>query len=172
MSAFTPRDVQAWVEYICNYDPQARIALWGISMGGSTVMRATGLSLPQNVICCIEDCGFSSAWDEFTYQITKKYKLPGKLLMPYFNLYIKRKLGFDCRTVSAKEDLKRSNIPTLFIHGDADTYVPYYMLDVVYNAAACPKEKLTVQKAKHARAAFTAPDIYWQKVDAFLAKYF
>ena len=172
MSAFTPQDVKSWIEYICKLDSQARIVLWGVSMGGSTVMRATGLDLPENVICCIEDCGFSSAWDEFVYQMNTFYKLPGKLLMPYFNLYIKRKLGFDCRKVSAKDDLKNSSIPTLFIHGQADTYVPYYMLDVVYEAASCPKEALAVEEAQHARAAFTAPLAYWLTVDNFLKKYF
>lgn len=172
MSAFSPYDVKSWIDYICLNDNNARIALWGISMGGSTVMRATGLELPSNVVCCIEDCGFTSAWDVYIYQTKETYHMPGKLLMPYFNLYIKRKFGFDCKKVSAKDDLKHSVTPTLFIHGDADTYVPFYMLDVVYDAAACPKEKFVVEKAKHARAAFTAPVEYWHAVDTFMQKYF
>ena len=33
----------------------------------------------------------------------------------------------------------------LFIHGDADTFVPFEMLDKVYNAAKVEKAKLIVQ---------------------------
>ena len=172
MSAFTPFDVLSWINYICQKDSEAKITLWGVSMGGSTVMRATGLELPSNVVCCIEDCGFSSAWDEYIYQMNTSYKLPGKVLLPYFNLYIKRKFDFDCRTVSAKDDLRHSVTPTLFIHGDADDYVPFYMQDIVFNAASCVKEKLVIKGAKHARAAFTEPEKYWHTVDAFLEKYF
>ena len=171
MSAFTPYDVKSWAEFLCQFDDQAKIALWGISMGGSTVMRATGLELPENVLCCVEDCGFSSMWDEFIFQLDNLYNLPGKILLPYFNLYIKRKLGFDSKKISAKDDLTRSVTPTLFIHGNADNFVPFYMLDTVYEAAACPREKLVIDNAVHARSAFTAPDIYWQKVDEFLDKY-
>lgn len=172
MSAFTPQDVKSWIDFICQKDSDAKIALWGISMGGSTVMRATGLSLPSNVVCCIEDCGFSSVWDEFVYQMKTAYKIPGKLLMPYFNLYCKRKLGIDCKIISAKDDLKRSVTPTLFIHGDADTFVPFYMLNEVYDSAACTKEMLIIPAANHARSAFAAPESYWQATDDFLAKYF
>ena len=40
----------------------------------------------------------------------------------------------------------------LFIHGDADTFVPFEMLDEVYNAAKVEKEKLIVPGAGHGEA--------------------
>ena len=172
MSAFTPFDVKSWTEFICSRDNEAKIAFWGVSMGGSTVMQATGLELPANVICCIEDCGFSSMWDEFVYQISSEYHLPGKQAMSLFNIYIKRHLKIDSKKVSAANAVSKSYIPTLFIHGDADTYVPFYMLDIVYDAANCPKEKLVVEGAPHARAAFVNPKLYWDTVFSFIGKYF
>jgi hypothetical protein len=172
MSAFTPYDVKSWTEFICSHDTEAKIAFWGVSMGGSTVMQATGLELPANVICCIEDCGFSSMWDEFVYQISNGYHLPGRQFMTIFNIYIKRHLKIDSKKVSAENAVSKSHIPTLFIHGDEDTYVPFFMLDIVYDAANCPKEKLVVEGGTHARAAFVNPELYWNTVFAFTAKYF
>ena len=44
-------------------------------MGGATVMMTVGENLPFNVKCAIEDCGFTSVWDEFKYELKKTYKL-------------------------------------------------------------------------------------------------
>ena len=35
------------------------------------------------------------------------------------------------------------------------------MLDEVYNAAVCKKEKLTIEGAEHAEASEVAPELYW-----------
>lgn len=40
----------------------------------------------------------------------------------------------------------------LFIHGENDTFVPFSMLDEVYNATQGPKEKYVVPGAEHAKA--------------------
>ena len=69
------------------------------------------------------------------------------------------------------DQVAKSHTPTLFIHGEEDTFVPFRMLDVVYNAAACEKEKLVVPGAAHAQSAETDPELYWGTVDAFVANY-
>lgn len=171
MAAFTPYDVKSWAEFICQKDKQAKIILWGISMGASTVLQATALELPSNLVCCVEDCGFTSIWDEFVYQIDTFYHLPGEFLMKHFQPYISRHLKIDCKKASSLDAVAKSKIPTLFIHGDKDDYVPFYMLDQLYNAAACPKEKLVIKDAPHARAAIADPELYWTRVFSFIEKY-
>lgn len=59
----------------------------------------------------------------------------------------------------------------LFIHGDADTFVPYKMLDKVYQATNGPKEKYVVPEAEHAKAYSVDPEKYQQTVSSFLEKY-
>ena len=54
----------------------------------------------------------------------------------------------------------------------ADTFVPFSMLDVVYDAcASAEKEKLVVHEAAHCAAADTDPELYWETVTAFVKKY-
>ena len=67
--------------------------------------------------------------------------------------------------------MKKSVTPTLFIHGDADTFVPYFMLDELYNASTAEKEKLVIEGAAHAKASTVNPTLYWETIEAFLAKY-
>lgn len=45
------------------------------------------------------------------------------------------------------------------------------MLEELYQAASCEKEKLAVPGAAHAESAAVAPELYWPAVDAFLARH-
>ena len=50
--------------------------------------------------------------------------------------------------------------------------MPYWMLDVVYDACASPdKEKLSVPGAAHGEASGVAPETYWATVEGFLGKH-
>ncbi|WP_255448686.1 alpha/beta hydrolase [Selenomonas ruminis] len=65
-----------------------------------------------------------------------------------------------------------TEVPMLFIHGDADKLVPCEMMEKLYAASSAPaKDKLIVAGAGHADAKKTAPLEYYQRVFAFLAKY-
>ena len=53
-------DVVKWAREIVRRDPQARILIFGVSMGGATAMDVAGEKLPCQVRCIIEDCGYTS----------------------------------------------------------------------------------------------------------------
>ena len=50
------KDMLSWIDYI-NKKKKTKIILYGISMGGTVIMRTVGENLPNNVICAVEDCG-------------------------------------------------------------------------------------------------------------------
>lgn len=165
------RDVLLWVEELNRRYHTPQIVLYGISMGGATVMMATGEPLPSNVVAAVEDCGYTSVWDEFAYQMKTRVHLPS---FPYLYLadrIARRRAGYGFREASAVSQVAKSKTPTLFIHGDADDFVPYEFLRQVYDAAACEKEMLTVPGAPHGLSAPTNPELYWSRVSAFLEKH-
>ncbi|WP_341866030.1 alpha/beta hydrolase [Paenibacillus ferrarius] len=59
----------------------------------------------------------------------------------------------------------------MFIHGDADTFVPFEMVGELYDAAGGKKELFVVPKARHAKAYQTDPTGYENRVTSFIAKY-
>ena len=65
----------------------------------------------------------------------------------------------------------RSRTPMLFIHGGKDAFVPFAMLDEVYAAARCPKEKYVEPDAGHAESLRMAPARYWAKVFGFIGRW-
>ena len=165
-------DVLDWIGGIVEQDPDAEIVLHGVSMGGATVMMAAGEDLPENVKCIVEDCGYSSVWDEFRLQLKNVFGLPAFPLLNAASLVCQVRAGYGFREASSVRQLQKASVPMLFIHGDADTFVPFEMLDVVYEAcASAEKEKLVVHGAPHGDAADTDPELYWSTVAAFVGKY-
>ena len=165
-------DVLSWIDSITGIDPDAEIVLHGVSMGGATVMMAAGEDLPVNVKCIVEDCGYSSVWDEFRLQLKNVFHLPAFPILNVASLVSKIRAGYTFGEASSVKQLQKAAVPMLFIHGDADTFVPFSMLDVVYNAcASMEKEKLVVHEAAHGAAVDTDPELYWNTVVSFVEKY-
>ena len=165
-------DLLGWIDDIVARDPEARIMLFGVSMGGAEVMMASGLDgLSDHVRLIVEDCGYTSVWDEFSLQLDNVFGLPSFPILNAAELVCQLRAGYSFGGASAVESLRHASVPMLFIHGDADTFVPFSMLDECYDAcASAVKEELVVEGAGHGLSASTDPDLYWSTVDAFLAK--
>lgn len=164
-------DIIDWANYIINKDSNSKIILHGVSMGAATVMMATGEVLPDNVKVAIEDCGYTSIWDEFEMQLKLLYNLPAFPALNAASAVCRIRAGYMLEEGSSVEQVKKSQTPTLFIHGDQDRFVPYEMLDVVYESANCEKQKLVIEGAAHAVASSVNPKLYWDTIDEFIGKY-
>ena len=167
------KDIVDWADALVEQDPDAEIVLFGVSMGGATVMMTAGeAGLSPNVRCIIEDCGYTSVWDEFAGELQTMFGLPTFPVLDAASLVSQVRAGFGFKEASSVEQLKKTAIPMLFIHGEEDTFVPYWMLDVVYEACASPeKERLSIPGAGHGEAMRTDPELYWATVEGFLAKH-
>lgn len=161
-------DIIDWANYLIGKNPNCKIILYGVSMGGATVMMTTGENLPDNIKVAIEDCGYTSIWDEFKMQLKDLYNLPTFPVLNSASSVCKIKAGYKVEEGSAIEQVKKSKTPTLFIHGNLDSFVPFEMLDKVYQAANCKKEKLVIEGATHAESASVNPELYWNTIDRFI----
>lgn len=164
-------DIINWINYIINNNSYAEIVLHGTSMGSATVLMVSGEDLPSNVKAIVADCGYTSVWDEFSYQLKQLFNLDAFPVMNLSNIVTQIKAGYSLKDASSIEQVKKSKTPILFIHGDQDTFVPYYMMDELYNATSSEKEKLTVEGAEHANADLVNPELYWNTINKFLQKY-
>lgn len=164
-------DILGWINYIIEKDSNAKIVLHGVSMGAGTVMMTSGEELPSNVQVIVEDCGYTSAWDQFSYQLDALFGYPKFPILNMASLVTRVRAGYWFGDASAIKQVAKAKVPMLFIHGDKDDFVPYYMLDEVYNAANCEKEKITVEGAEHAEASIVNPELYWTSIKNFINKH-
>lgn len=163
--------IKEWINYIVRRQAKAEIMLLGVSMGAASVMLATGEELPDNVKFAVADCGYTSLWDEYAHQMKQMFNLPQFPILGAVNTVSKLRGNVDFKRCSPKNAVARSKTPTLFIHGDKDTLVPYEMMDEIYNSCAAQKEKLTIENSPHALSVIVNPKAYWEKTDSFIEKY-
>ncbi len=163
-------DTVDWINALVKENPNCKIILHGVSMGGATTMMVTGEDLPENVVCAIEDCGFTSVYDIFYDQCVRVYHMPPKIVMPAAGLVNRIVNGYSFKKASAVEQLKKSKTPTLFIHGDKDDFVLFENLQKVYDACAAPKEMHVVHGAEHALSSHWFHEEYWKVVYEWLDK--
>ncbi len=166
------KDMQQWIaEVLTQLGSTQEIVLFGVSMGGATVMMTSGEDLPDNVVAIIEDCGYASVREELSYQLKQLFNLPAFPIIPVTNLVTKVRAGYFFSQADATKQLAKNTRPILFIHGTEDSFVPLSMLAQVYSATSAPKEKYEVAGAEHAASFSVDPEMYQTRITAFLNQY-
>jgi len=166
------KDYLQWIEYLIRVTGKdIQIVLHGVSMGGATVLMTSGEELPPNVKAAISDCGYTSADAVFAHQLKALYNLPKFPLLYTTSLVAKIRAGYFLGEASALEQVKKSNIPTLFIHGDNDDFVPSKMVYELYDACTAPKELLVAENAGHTESYKVNMAVYEAKISSFLSQY-
>ncbi len=148
-----------------------RLVVHGISMGAATTMCVSGEETPQYVRCFVEDCGYTSAWDEFEHELRGRYSLPAFPLLYTASWLTKIKYGWSFKEASPLKQVAKCKKPMLFIHGDKDTFVPTSMVYPLYDAKPQPKELWIAPGSGHAFAYRDHRKEYIRKVEAFVNRY-
>lgn len=153
------KDILNWIQFLNDRFNTPYILLFGVSMGGATIMNTVGEDLPANVFCAIEDCGFSSVYDLFVEQLRIR-NIPPFLLYPA-DPFCRILAGFSiidrCHII---DSLSKCRIPMLFIHGTADTFVLPEHMERAFIACTSQKKCLRVMGAGHADSILADPDTY------------
>ena len=134
-------------------------------------MMVSGEKLPPYIKCFVDDCGYTSVWDEFNYEIKEMFGLPTFPLMYSSSALCKLLYGWSFGEASALNQVAKCKLPMLFIHGSADDYVPTRMVYPLYKAKPQPKEIWIVKGAPHAKSFQLNQKAYIKKVAQFTGKY-
>ncbi len=168
-------DVLRWMQTaysrFSREDHEARIVVHGISMGGATTVCVSGEPQESYVRCFVEDCGFTSVWDEFEGELRQQFRLPAFPLLYTADYLTRWRYGWGFREASACRQIVKCTLPMLFIHGDKDTFVPTWMADSLYAAKPGTKELWKTAGVGHASSYRTYPHKYTEKVRTFVSKY-
>lgn len=165
-------DLIDWIKWINKSFSDPEIILYGISMGAATVMMASGENLPENVRCIIEDCGFSSVYDQYKHSMVEMMGIPVFPFMLYIIITTKLVTGINLlKDGWSTRQLARSKVPVFFVHGSADRYVPFRMLDENYSAHPGSKEKMIVENAPHIASPWMGGDEYWERIMDFINRF-
>lgn len=162
------KDALSWINWALEECGQeTRIMLHGTSMGGATVLMASGLALPEQVKGIVSDCGFTSPKEVFTHVLNHMYHLPAFPAIQGADLLNRKLAGYGMDECNARREVEKAQVPILFIHGSADTFVPSSMCYELYDHCRSPKELLIVEGASHAESYYKDMKAYEDALTRF-----
>ena len=164
------KDVLHWMTVASELFGTNDFVIHGVSMGAATTMCVSGEKRPECVknIRFIEDCGYTSVWDEFSYELKELFGLSDFPLLYATSLLCKIKYGWSFDEASPIKQVGKCPYPMLFIHGDNDTFVPSEMVHPLYEAKKGEKEIWITKGTEHARSYADYREEYVQRIKTFL----
>lgn len=166
------KDVMQWMEVAHDiYGDSIQMVVHGISMGGATTMMISGEPQPYYVKCFIDDCGYTSVWEQFSKELKEQFGLPPFPLMYTSSWLCDMTKDWNFQEASALKQVAQCTLPMLFIHGDKDDYVPTWMVYELYKVKPEPKELWIVPHADHAKSYLLNRKEYTEKVKQFTSQY-
>jgi len=162
-------DMLKWIEVAHNEFKDDFMVLHGVSMGAATVMMTSGEPLPDYVKCFVEDCGYASVAIQFNNNRKQSLGFIPKDVLNSASLVTKKNYGWGFWEASSVKQVAKCDRPMLFIHGDADDFVPFDNLQMCYDAKKKGyKEMYVCHGAVHANSYQKDPETYIAKVSNFL----
>jgi len=162
------KDILLWIDFLQKRQPDSKIILYGVSMGGATVCCSAGEKLPQNVIAIISDCAFANL-DRQINHVMRNNKLILKLFKWHLYDYVNRMYGFDMTCVDVVGQVKRTKIPILYLHGKEDKFVQLKNVFDLYDATPEHLRQMHIfDDAEHAMSYATMGVVYEKKISDFL----
>jgi alpha-beta hydrolase superfamily lysophospholipase len=179
---FEKYDLDAVVDWVLNRFPGGRpLVLIGESLGAATVLQYAALGAPAGakkeawkIQGVIADCPYSSMKDAVDRRL-KQLHVPFFLAVParaLFSFVIRHTRGYALDDASPLEGALSSPVPMLFIHGDADTYVPAGMSILMAEkrkaAGTGPVSLVLIPGAAHAKSIIVDPDAWFRAAFEFI----
>ena len=162
-------DVKRFGELAHNIWGQDFMVVHGVSMGAATTMMLSGDELPDYYKAFVEDCGYSSVWDQFAHNLKDSFGLPTFPILDCASIACKMRYGWGFKEASSVAQLAKCTRPMLFIHGNADDFVVFENLQKNYDAKVNGyKEMWVAEGSEHAMAYRDHPAEYVAHVRAFL----
>lgn len=153
-------------QFRAKFGDDITLGLHGESLGAFTSLVT--LKYEPKVDFVIEDCAYSDTIQELKYQMSRQH-MPSFM----FNLVVwiaRTKYKMHWEVYDAKDIIKDSELPIMFIHGDGDMFTPSWMASSLYNACNIKynKKLLYFEGAKHANSEKSNPNKYIREVTAFI----
>lgn len=153
-------DCLCWAEFALDrFGPDTPVFLSGVSMGAATVLMASELDLPENVVGIIGDCPYSSP-GAIIRKICRDVRIPGYLAYPFVVLGALVYGRFCLWGSSPVRAVRHARVPVLLIHGSEDKYVPPEMSASIFEACASERYLEIFPGASHGGSCLTDTSRY------------
>lgn len=153
-------DCASWARLLAEKYPDTPLYLYGQSMGGATVLMAGKTELPKQVVGVVADSAFNRPADVIINLFRNSYHVPAYPLILFVDFWALL-LGHYGLFHNRAGNSMRNDLRYLFIHGDMDDLIPYFMGKSNFDACPSPQKAfLTVQGAGHCACCYKESNAY------------
>ena len=159
------RDLVCLIEDTRNrYPGLRRLGLHGESLGAASTV--TALKYRPEVDFAAADCGFSDI-ENVLRGVYKNAHVPG-FFFDLANLGAGVRYGYALKDMRPVDALDGNEVPILFIHGAADSFIPPENSRRMYERTKGFREIRLIEGAGHAESILTDPELYRTCAEDFL----
>lgn len=165
-------DVVHWMQIAAERFGARRFVVHGVSMGAATAMNVSAEPMPEGVddVRFVEDCGYTSVWDEFSHEMKARFGLPPFPILHASSMLCGLLYGWNFSEASSLRQVAECRWPMLFIHGDSDDFVPSPMVHPLFQAKPEPKSLWVTAGTHHACSLADYPDDYLSRLRHFIPR--
>lgn len=162
-------DCACWVTWAKEEGFTCPLYLAGVSMGAATVLMAANLGIDQAVNGIIADCAYTSPHAIWKHVVENNLRLSYGLFGKIADDMCRKKIQVGTKDFSTVDAMLENKIPTLFIHGSDDHFVPVEMTYENYKACASEKKLFIVPGADHGMSYFVDKEEYEKTMKHFFS---
>lgn len=165
-------DLLDWIDRLIEKQGEdAEIVLHGLSMGAASVLMSSGEDLPEQVSAIVADSPYTSVHDLFDYQMGRMFNLPSFPILHSTSLVTQMKSDFSFKEASALKQVKKADVPILYIHGNSDDFVPTRMTEELYENTNSEARLKVFEDSSHGEAYAIYKEEYIEVLNDFLKQY-
>jgi uncharacterized protein len=127
-----------------------QVGLYGESMGAAVVLLAQARE--ERIKFVISDCSFSDLTRLAAHQIHTLHKLPLWPFLATSSFVFRLMTGTFYGEISPLSAVEAARAPILFIHGEADRFIPKEHSERLYQACRSPKRLKLFADSRHAES--------------------
>lgn len=163
-------DCLDWINYACErFGNDIPIILSGVSMGAATVLMASELDLPDNVVGIVADSPYSTP-EAIIRKVCGDMKINHKVAYPFVRLGADVFGHLKLSEADPVRAVKNAKVPIMIIHGEDDRFVPCEMSNEILGSSPKYVVRETFPLAGHAISFMEDPERYTELTGNFMEK--
>lgn len=161
-------DIMGWIDKINQINPNGKIIIHGLSMGGGIVLDLASRNL-KNVKCLISDAP-SGSIEAFFRNVSKEvFKKNSNKIADYMIERYKKEFGLDVKDFEVIEHVKQSKYPILLSCGSNENLEEFF--NNLSNANPKETEVIILPGCNHGNGMYKQTKLYQSVIKEFIGRY-
>lgn len=159
-------DVASAIAFARQEWPGSKVVLYGASLGAVAILRGAAVGT-----VAVDAMILESPFDRLLSTVRNRFSSMGLPAFPGAELLVfwgGVQMGFNGFSHNPVEYARLVRVPCLLLHGENDPRVTVEQSDALFEALAGRKEKVEFRGAGHGALAASAPELWSERVSAFL----